>query len=159
MSPTQAEETNTFHLVISYILWRCSNKAQSCFSNHCEADGAASCACRAKTGGACSSIKAPVNYTVPWDVSARQHPRAMTELCGFNSEHQRDVKSFECLSLSHLNRNPHVSLLSLQQRPSTSLPHWPTAPLQHLLTLLPHAPFPTQRWVQMVQPGLDLGYH
>lgn len=44
-------------------------------------------------GGTCSSIKAPVNYTVPWDVSARQHPRAMTELCGFNSEHQRDIKS------------------------------------------------------------------
>lgn len=35
-------------------------------------------------GGTCSSIKAPVNYTVPWDVSARQHPRAMTELCGFS---------------------------------------------------------------------------
>lgn len=32
-----------------------------------------------EAGGTCSSIKAPVNYTVPWDVSATQHPRVMTD--------------------------------------------------------------------------------
>lgn len=40
---------------------------------------------RSEVGGACSSIKASVNYTVPWGVRAMQHPRAMTMHGGLNS--------------------------------------------------------------------------
>lgn len=35
----------------------------------------------------------------------------------------------------------------------------PSAPLEHLLTLLPHVPIPRQCRLQMVQPGPDLDYH
>lgn len=58
-------------------------------------------------GGTCSSIKAPLNYTVPWDVNARQHPRVMAELCGFNCETLNQSASLP-QSPQHKPRVPHV---------------------------------------------------
>lgn len=131
-----------FHLVISYILWQRSNKVQACLFNHCGRGSEFCMQSKDKMGGTCSSIKVPVNYTVPRDVSARQHPRAMTELCGFSSRHRRDIKSVS-VSPSFTSTGYPVSLMSWRQRPSALLPHWPTAPPEHLLPLLPHVPFPS----------------
>lgn len=89
---------------------------------------------REETGRACSSIKAPVNYTVPWDVNARQHPRIMTELCGFNCETLNQSASLP-LSPQHKPRVPHVSrpssvtLTHCSARTSAHTP--PPCPLPH----------------------------
>lgn len=80
---TKQTNQSSHHLL--HLVATCTQSA-TCLSNRCVRGGERCMQSKNEMRGACSSIKAPVNYTVPCDVNARQHPRAMTVLCGFNSE-------------------------------------------------------------------------
>lgn len=96
-------------------------------------------------GGACSSIKAPVNYTVPCDVNARQHPRAMTVLCGFNSE---TLHQSVFLPRSPQPWVPHVFTATSLYCHTDLLLRWNIC--SHSSPMSPSPPSPGCRWSSQV---------